>query len=405
MSDITISYNGNTIGTMDASGTKKLLTAGKYCEDDIDIAYVKPSGVVEAPYNDVNFYDYDGTIVYSYSASDFANLSAMPANPTHDGLTAQGWNWTLADAKAQVLVSGALDIGQMYKTSDGKTRLYIRILDNLAMNLRLYLYQSVGQGVTIDWGDGSATETVSGTGVKSANHTYSTIGDYVITLTVTSGTMKLGGTASNAQIITRNENADGNPKACRSTLRGIAVGDNCEYNTWALYNEHLIEFAIVSTTSGWMNYAYYCRNLKHITIPSEHDYAYARICSALQSISVPKSVATFGASGFEGCSALQRVVFPNGITSLPGSVLYGCGGIVRLVIPSSVASIGASAFRNCEGLMEIHFKPTTPPTLGDGTVFQNVPTTCKIYVPTGKLSAYTSADNYPSSSTYTYIEE
>ena len=403
MSDITISYNGNTIGTMDASGTKKLLTAGKYCEDDIDIAYVKPSGVVEAPYNDVNFYDYDGTIVYSYSASDFANLSAMPANPTHDGLTAQGWNWTLADAKAQVLVSGALDIGQMYKTSDGKTRLYIRILDNLAMNLRLYLYQSVGQGVTIDWGDGSATETVSGTGVKSANHTYSTIGDYVISLTVTSGTMKLGGTSTSSPVITLN--ADGNSRACRSTLRGIAVGDNCEYYSYAIYNEHFIEFAIVSTTSGWTNYAYYCRNLKHITIPPSHDYVYARVCSSLQSISIPKSVATFGASGFEGCSALQRVVFPKDITSISSSVLYGCGGIVRLVIPSLVTSIGAGAFRNCEGLMEIHFKPTTPPALGDGTVFQNVPTTCKIYVPTGKLSAYTSADNYPSSSTYTYIEE
>ena len=405
MSDITFKYKGVTKGTMDASGTATINTAGKYSDDDYVVEYNKPSGVTPAPYNDVNFYDYDGTIVYSYSAADFANLSAMPANPVHDGLTAQGWNWTLADAKAQVLVSGALDIGQMYKTSDGKTRLYIRILDNLAMNLRLYLYQSVGRGVSIDWGDGSATETISSTGTKSANHTYSTIGDYVITLTVTSGAMKLGGTATSGQVITLNADADGNTKACRSALRGIAVGDNCEYNTFALYNEFLLEFAIVSTTSGWMNNTYYCRNLKHITIPSGHDHAYARVCSSLQSISIPKSVATFGASGFDGCCLLQRVVFPNDITFLANNVLYSCNSIVRLVIPSSVTSIGMGAFRNCESLMEIHFKPTVPPTLGDGTVFQNVPTTCKIYVPTGYLSAYTSADNYPSSSTYTYVEE
>lgn len=44
MSDITISYKGNSIATMDASGTKTLLTEGKYCEDDIEVAYVKPSG-------------------------------------------------------------------------------------------------------------------------------------------------------------------------------------------------------------------------------------------------------------------------------------------------------------------------------------------------------------------------
>ena len=31
---------------------------------------------------DVIFYDYDGTIVASYSTADFANLSAMPDNPT-----------------------------------------------------------------------------------------------------------------------------------------------------------------------------------------------------------------------------------------------------------------------------------------------------------------------------------
>ena len=44
MSDITISYKGNSIATMDATGSKTLLTEGKYCEDDITVAYTKPSG-------------------------------------------------------------------------------------------------------------------------------------------------------------------------------------------------------------------------------------------------------------------------------------------------------------------------------------------------------------------------
>ena len=44
MSDIIISYKGSSIATMDASGTKTLLTDGKYCEDDIEITYVKPGG-------------------------------------------------------------------------------------------------------------------------------------------------------------------------------------------------------------------------------------------------------------------------------------------------------------------------------------------------------------------------
>lgn len=44
MSDIAINYKGSSIATMDASGTKTLLTSGKYCEDDIEIVYTQPSG-------------------------------------------------------------------------------------------------------------------------------------------------------------------------------------------------------------------------------------------------------------------------------------------------------------------------------------------------------------------------
>lgn len=40
------------------------------------------------PKKAVNFRDYDGTIVQSYNATDFAALTAMPNNPSHIGLTA-----------------------------------------------------------------------------------------------------------------------------------------------------------------------------------------------------------------------------------------------------------------------------------------------------------------------------
>ena len=53
MSDITISYKGDSIATMDASGTKTLLTKGKYCEDDVEVAYVKPSAGGEWTTEDV----------------------------------------------------------------------------------------------------------------------------------------------------------------------------------------------------------------------------------------------------------------------------------------------------------------------------------------------------------------
>ena len=43
MSEVTISYKGAAIAALDAAGTKTLLTAGKYCEGDLTVAYDKPT--------------------------------------------------------------------------------------------------------------------------------------------------------------------------------------------------------------------------------------------------------------------------------------------------------------------------------------------------------------------------
>lgn len=44
MAEVTINYKDAAIATMDASGTKTLQTQGKYCEDDIEVVYSRPSG-------------------------------------------------------------------------------------------------------------------------------------------------------------------------------------------------------------------------------------------------------------------------------------------------------------------------------------------------------------------------
>ena len=44
MADVTLTYKGSTIAEINASGSKTLKTAGKYCEGDIGVSYVKPSG-------------------------------------------------------------------------------------------------------------------------------------------------------------------------------------------------------------------------------------------------------------------------------------------------------------------------------------------------------------------------
>ena len=49
--------------------------------------------------NDVVFKDCDGTILHSYSASEVASMTELPALPTQPGLSCQGWNWTLQQLK------------------------------------------------------------------------------------------------------------------------------------------------------------------------------------------------------------------------------------------------------------------------------------------------------------------
>lgn len=139
---------------------------------------------------DVLFIDYDGTELYGYSKAEFLALTEMPPNPTHAGLTAQGWNWTLADAKEYVTACNMLVIGQHYVTSDGKTRVYLDV--SITLHSIFKFSQTVSNGVTVNWGDGSAEETVSGTGSQTVQHNYSNYGQYVVTFNVTSGTMVMG---------------------------------------------------------------------------------------------------------------------------------------------------------------------------------------------------------------------
>ena len=91
-------------------------------------------GTIEPAEKDVNFYDYDGTRVYTYTKADFLQLEALPEAPAHDGLTSQGWNWTLSDAQTFVTTYNKLDIGPYYITSDNATRIYIRLNDTNRLN-------------------------------------------------------------------------------------------------------------------------------------------------------------------------------------------------------------------------------------------------------------------------------
>ena len=75
---------------------------------------------------DVNFYDYDGTLLYSYTLEEAQALTALPDGPVHAGLVFDGWNYSLESVKS---LTKPVNIGAMYSTDDGTTRIYIHLED------------------------------------------------------------------------------------------------------------------------------------------------------------------------------------------------------------------------------------------------------------------------------------
>ena len=331
-----------------------------------------PSGGGGAEKKAVNFIDYDGTIVHSYTAAEFAELTEFPSNPSHDGLTAQGWNWsTFAKAKAYVAKYGKLDIGQKYRVTDGKTRIFIE-LDEYRREPVLGL--GVNGSVDIDWGDGSEHTTLTGTNVSiyvnTQPHTYPSGGEYVITLTIT-------GTANFLEKGIVNESGN-----YRNAIKRVSIGDSIT--------------TISSTAFG------YCYSLSSVTIPdsvttiSSTAFGY---CYSLSSIIIPDSVTTIGTYAFQNCNSLSSIIIPDSVTVISSYAFRNCYSLSSVTIPDSVTTISSYAFNSCNSLGSVKFEKATPPTVQNSNAFSGIPTDCTILV---KSYAYLSASNYPSPSTYTY---
>lgn len=360
------------------------------------------------PEKQVNFYDYDGTCVYSYTPSEFAALTELPANPSHEGLTAQGWNWSLSDAKTYVAEYGMLNVGQMYITDDGKTRVYIHLDQGRTSPM---LGVCPDGAVDVDWGDGTEHDTLTGTSTSTVKwtpkHNYAAPGDYVIKLTV-DGSM---GFYENAAILRYTSSiTDNRNTAYRNSIRAIEIGNFV--NSIATDAFHgiasITSIAIPSGVTSIGSMAFYaCHGLTSIVIPngvtSIRDSNFDS-CFGLVRVIIPNGVTSIGSKAFYSDPVLTSIVLPSGVTSIGSQAFYNSASLSRIVLPSGVTSIDSQAFAYCN-TGELHFKSTTPPTVSNSNVFYNFAADCKIYVPTGSLEAYTSATNYPSSSIYTYIEE
>ena len=297
---------------------------------------------------DISFYDYDGTIVTSWTLAELATKTALPDYPSHNGLICQGWNWSLADLKT---ANRKMSVGAMYITDDGKTRIYIHLEEGRTSPVLGVCPKGT---VDVDWGDGTVHGTLTGsstsTAVYTSAHHYAAPGDYVIQLTVT-GSM---GFRSNGPLIYASK-SDNRDYVYRNAIRKVELG------------------------SG---------------VTSIGNYAFSD-CYSLSSITIPDGVTSIGDYAFSNCCSLSSITIPDGVTSIGSSAFENCRSLSSITIPDGVTSIGNYAFRSCYGMRYYDFSACTAiPALSNTNAFNDIPSDCQMLIPSSLYNNWKAATNW-----------
>jgi hypothetical protein len=258
---------------------------------------------------------------------------------------------------------------------DGKTYLYIKIAEKGRMDVPLYFSQTVANGVTIDWGDGSATQTLSGTGNVNTTHAYADKGEYVISLNPADGCTLGLGHESSSYCVMGSTGSTGNVYC--NMLQAVEIGNNVtSIGGSAFYNCYSLASVVIGN------------NVTSIGGTAFYN------CYSLASIVIPDSITSIGGSAFYSCQSLASVVIGNNVTSIVAA-FFNCYSLASVVIPDSVTSIGANAFYNCYGMAFYDFRASkSVPTLSSTTAFYNKPSDCKIVVPDALYDEWKAATNW-----------
>ena len=379
----------------------------------------------DAVMKDVNFYDYDGMLVASYTLAEAQALTALPDVPTHNSLTFQGWNWSLEKIHT---LTHPMNVGAMYITDDGATRLHIRIATVGRMTVPLYIGQTVANGVSIDWGDGSAAETLVGTGNVNTAHTYAEPGDYVISLMPQDGCKLSFGANSSSYCVMGSTGNNG--RVYCNMLQEVYVGKNVtSIGTYVFYNCYsLASITIPNGVTSIGNSAFYdCYSLANVTIPDGvtyigksafYDcYSLANVtipdgvtfidsstfqnCYSLASITIPNGVTSIGNSAFQNCYCLASVTIPDGVTSISSSAFQNCYCLASITIPAGVTTINSYAFGNCYGMRYYDFSAcTSVPALSNTNAFSRIPSDCQMLIPAALYDEWSAATSWATYASY-----
>ena len=391
----------------------------------------------------VRFFSYDGDLLYSYTLEEVAELEALPPVPEVQGLVSQGWNWTLAEL---VENGRQADVGPMYITDDGATRVYIKLNEG-RLSPVLGFIQNKAYGVTVDWGDGSVEKSNSTRNyLSNMTHVYANAGKYMISMlpdpdttmslipdTNSGGTCitpysrhsdhyeNVGYTYTVEKVeIGRNVVLGKRSFACCAHMRSISIPAYIqsigEYGFEQCYQLKMLVLPRGAVTINEYLLSY-CRSFETISIPytvTTVEKCVFMYCCSIRRIALPKKVSSIGRSAFTDCSSLGSFRFPDAVTIVPNNCFSSASGLMKVdygnatieniegyayynccaqsivEIPASVLRIGMNAYKFVKSKV-LYAYPETPPELADTSVFEELSSDLVIYVPNGCLSAYQAA--------------
>ena len=386
----------------------------------------------------VRFFDYDGTLITQMSIDEAHELTALPPVPTHTGMTAIGWTETLDTIQN---LTHAIDVGMMYVwTTPSLRATAFRIFPRKNETVSLSWNQTVADSVTIDWGDGSTTQTVSSTGNVYASHQYTTASanPYIITMDPAEGqTFSLGHGSQNSYAIYGNSQQTG-------FMFDVFLGD-CSVNNYSFGILYGLRYAASSNLVRSIdNNAFRSSGLQFFVWPTSitdltnKSYIFAE--SALRRIVIPSSFTgnlanymfyqsalyEFVASDIRDASdymcmnarALTRVV--NISPNSANQAFNGCFNLVDMIVNKestpglanrfwgnipmgTMVFEDRSAFTSSAGLPDPQFtkiitldftKFTQVPTVASSGFFNNLRSEAKILVPSTLYNDWIAASNW-----------
>lgn len=362
---------------------------------------------------DVNFFDYDGTLIASYTEAEAKALTALPTPPEHSGLVFQGWNYTLEEVKANAEMA---DVGALYTTDDGATRLEIEVLER--RDIRVRFSQTKASGVLIDWGDGKSERSSGIAGQTYALHNYEEPGTYTITLTIDDDCNVTLGSYSSYFICISSLGSN----AAQNVLRKLHIGDRVvKIDKSALYNHYALHS--VSMNQGITVLAdecFKCSSIEFMTIPSGVEaipYSAFNMCSCLRTISLPVSVQNLDQYSIYQCQALKRLNLKNvtnpqsravssdkaineivvnaDIAYIPNYFCSDCTGLERVTFLGRVNTFYSGALSGCYSLKTVDLTHCEAvPTLQDTTTFNWVNSDLEILVPAALADEWKQTTNW-----------